>query len=165
MTLDPQSGDAKTFLAGALVNRFGLFTRSSADLARAEKLIDEALAAGTGIAWAHYEGTMLRAKGQWEDAISEFETARMLDRNMTGPLQGLGWCKLFTGSLDEVIPLAEEAIRLSPRDPAIGFRYLMVGFVDHFSCALRRRSSRSKRRGVLFPPHPSCGLISLPPTP
>jgi tetratricopeptide (TPR) repeat protein len=48
---------------------------------------------------------------------------------MTGPLQGLGWCKLFTGSLDEVIPLAEEAIRIGPRDPAIGFRYAMIGEV------------------------------------
>jgi tetratricopeptide (TPR) repeat protein len=48
---------------------------------------------------------------------------------MTGPLQGLGWCKLYTGSLDEVIPLAEKAIRIGPRDPSIGFRYLMIGEV------------------------------------
>ena len=42
-------------------------------------------------------------------------------------MQGLGWCKLYTGSLDEVIPLAEKAIRIGPRDPSIGFRYLMIG--------------------------------------
>jgi adenylate cyclase len=48
---------------------------------------------------------------------------------MTGPLQGLGWCKLNTGSLDEVIPLAEKAIRIGPRDPGIGLRYLMIGKV------------------------------------
>jgi tetratricopeptide (TPR) repeat protein len=48
---------------------------------------------------------------------------------MAGALQGLGWCKLFIGSLDEVIPLAEEAIRLSPRDPHIGFRYYTIGHV------------------------------------
>ena len=48
---------------------------------------------------------------------------------MTGPLQGLGWCKLGAGSLDEVISLAEEAIRIGPRDPSIGFRYLMIGEV------------------------------------
>src|SRR5262249_43369448 len=80
--------------------------------------------------WAHYvKGTVLRTKGRWEEAISEFETARSLDRNMTAPLQGLGWCKLATGLLDEVIPLAEEAIRLSPRDPHIGYRYFMIGTV------------------------------------
>jgi len=132
LALAPQSAEAKTWLAGALVNRvIQLFTESpAADLARSEKLIDEALAAAPDIPWAHYvKGTVLRWKGQWEDAISEFETARSLDRNMTGPLQGLGWCKLFTGSLDEVIPLAEEAIRLSPRDPTIGHRYYMIGEV------------------------------------
>lgn len=151
LALDPQSGEAKTFLAGALVNRFGLFTRSPADLARAEKLIDEALAAAPKIPWAHYvRGTVLRAKGQWESAISEFETARSLDRNMTGPLNGLGWCKLSTGSLDEVIPLAEEAIRLSPRDPAIGFRYLMIGYVYQIqSRAEEAIVSFEKARGTI----------------
>jgi TolB-like protein/Flp pilus assembly protein TadD len=132
LALDPQSAEAKTFLAGALVNRViqNLTDTRAADFARAEQLIDEALVAAPHIAWAHYvKGTVLRAKGQWEDAISEFETARALDRNMTGPLQGLAWCKLFTGSLDEAIRLAEEAIRLSPRDPSIGFRYYMIGYV------------------------------------
>jgi TolB-like protein/DNA-binding winged helix-turn-helix (wHTH) protein len=132
LRLDPQSAEAKTYLAGALVNRvnFG-FTRSAAvDLARAGKLIDEALAAGTRIPWAHYvKGTVLRNQGRWEDAVTEFEAALALNPNSTGPLQGLGWCKLFTGVLDEVIPLAEKAIRIGPRDPSIGFRYLIIGEV------------------------------------
>jgi tetratricopeptide (TPR) repeat protein len=41
----------------------------------------------------------------------------------------LGWCKLHTGSIDEVIPLAEQAIRLSPRDPSIGSWYSQIGAV------------------------------------
>ena len=132
LALDPQSAEAKTLLAGALVNRtIQLFSESpAADLARTEKLIDEALAAAPDSSWAHYvKGTVLRVKGRWEDAIAEFETARSLDRNNTGALQGLGWCKLFTGSLDEVIPLAEEAIRLGPRDRDIGYRYYLIGIV------------------------------------
>jgi tetratricopeptide (TPR) repeat protein len=36
---------------------------------------------------------------------------------------------LNAGSLDEVIPLAEKAIRIGPRDPSIGYRYLMIGDV------------------------------------
>ena len=132
LRLDPRSAEAKTFLAGALVNRVNAgFTPSPAvDLARAEKLIDEALVGGTRIPWAHYvKGTGLRNKGRWNDAVPEFEAALALNPNMTGPLQGLGWCKLYTGSLDEVIPLAEKAIRIGPRDPTIGFRYLMIGEV------------------------------------
>ncbi|HEV2171645.1 MAG TPA: winged helix-turn-helix domain-containing tetratricopeptide repeat protein [Candidatus Binatus sp.] len=132
LRLDPQSAEAKTYLAGALVNRvnFGFTSSPAVDLARAEELIDEALAAGTKIPWAHYvKGTVLRRKARWDDAVPEFEAALALNRNMTGPLQGLGWCKLFTGSLDEVIPLAEKANRIGPRDPQIGFRYLMIGEV------------------------------------
>jgi tetratricopeptide (TPR) repeat protein len=108
----------------------GLTASGTADLARAEKLIDEALAAGTKIPWAHYvKGTILRVKGRWDDAVPEFGAALALSPNLTGPLQGLGWCKLNTGSLDEVIPLAEKAIRIGPRDPGIGFRYVMIGEV------------------------------------
>ena len=132
LRLDPRSVEAKTFLAGALVNgvNFGFTPSPAVDLARAEKLIDEALAGGTRIPWAHYvKGTVLRNKARWDDAVPEFEAALALNRNMTGPLQGLGWCKLFSGSLDEVIPLAEKAIRIGPRDPGIGFRYLMIGEV------------------------------------
>ena len=133
LRLDPQSAEARTWLAGALVNEvIQGETASMADtLERAEKLIDEALAANVGIPWAHYvKGTMLRAKGQWQEAIPEFEAALTLNRNMTGAMGGLGWCKLFTGALDEVIPLGEKAIRVGPRDPSIGFRYLMIGEVD-----------------------------------
>jgi adenylate cyclase len=132
LQLDPQSAEAKTYLAGALVNEvIQAFAASRSEaLDRAERLIDEALAANAGIPWAHYvKGTVLRAKGQWQEAVPEFETALALNRNMTGPLQGLGWCKLYTGSLDEVIPLAEKAIRIGPRDPSIGYRYLMMGAV------------------------------------
>jgi len=132
LRLDPQSAEAKTYLAGALVNRvnFGFTASPAVDLARAEKLIDEALAAGTKIPWAHYvKGTVLRNQRRWDDAVPEFEAALALNRNMTGPLQGLGWCKLFTGALDEVIPLAVKAIRIGPRDPSIGFRYVMIGEV------------------------------------
>ena len=42
-------------------------------------------------------------------------------------LNGLGWGKLFAGSIEEVIPLVEQAIRLSPRDPGIGSFYHLIG--------------------------------------
>jgi adenylate cyclase len=132
LVLDPQSAEAKTFLAGTLVNDVISFhpKSSAADLARGGQLIDEILKTSAKIPWAHYvKGTILRVKEQWPDAINEFEAALTLNRNMTGPLQGLGWCKLFTGSFDEVAPLAEKALRIGPRDPGIGFRYLIIGEV------------------------------------
>ena len=41
----------------------------------------------------------------------------------------LGACKLLTGSIEEVVPLAQQAIRLSPRDPYIGDFLDEIGLV------------------------------------
>ena len=132
LALDPQSAEARSLLAGVLVNRMqnGMTDSRKADLARAESLVGQALAVSPRSAWAHYvNGGVLRAQNRWEDAIPEYETALALNRNFVGALNGLGWCKLFAGSIDEVIPLMEQAIRLSPRDPLIGYRYLLIGTV------------------------------------
>jgi adenylate cyclase len=115
LELDPRSVEAKTYLAGVLVNLVttDMTNSRAADLARAEGLVDQALAASPRFSYAHYvKGTVLRARSRYEDAIPEFETALTLDRNSVGGLQGLGWCKLYTGSLDEAISIAEQAIRL-----------------------------------------------------
>ncbi len=132
LELDPQSAETQTFLAGALVNRVitSMTNSAASDLARAEGLIDQALPASPHFSYAHYvKATVLRAQNRCEEALPEFETALALRRNSVGVLQGLGWCKLFTGSIDEVIPLEDRAIRLSPRDPNIGYRYLLIGTV------------------------------------
>ena len=39
----------------------------------------------------------------------------------------LAECKLFAGSIDEVIPLHEQAICISPRDPSISIWYFRIG--------------------------------------
>ena len=51
------------------------------------------------------------------------------DGNSSGVLFALGECKLLTGSIDEAIPLGEQAIRLDPRDPSVWNRYLAIGKV------------------------------------
>jgi tetratricopeptide (TPR) repeat protein len=132
LALDPQSAEAQSNLAGVLVTRVtnSMTNSAVADLARAEELVEQALAASPRTAYAHYvKGTLLRMQNRWKDAIPEFETALTLNRNALGALQGLGRCKLYTGSLDEVIPLVKQAIRLDPRNPHIGFRYLLIGTV------------------------------------
>ena len=59
----------------------------------------------------------MRARNLLDEAVPEYETALALNRNLVGALNGLGWCKLFAGLLDEVIPLTNQAIRLSPAIP------------------------------------------------
>ena len=132
LALDPQSVEAQILLANALVGRVlgGMTDSASTDLARAEGLVGEALAASPRSAYAHYvKSRVLRAQKRWEEAVPEYETALVLNRNLVGALNGLGWCKLYAGSLDEVTPLVKQAIRLSPRDPHIGTWYYLIGTV------------------------------------
>jgi adenylate cyclase len=132
LALDPQSVEAQSRLAGLLAARAldGMTDSSAADIARAEGLVDQALAASPRNALAHLtKGRVLRAQNRWEEAVLEVEAALALNRNFVGALNELGWCKICTGPLDEVIPLEEQAIRLSPRDPDIRWRYFRIGIV------------------------------------
>jgi len=118
-------------LAGVLAGRAGegWADSSAADIARAEGLANQALAASPRSPVAHYaKGQVLRVQGRCEEAIAEYETAISLDRNLVFPIAALGWCKLLTGSIEEVIPRIEQAIRLSPRDPAMSNWYRWIGF-------------------------------------
>ena len=51
----------------------------------------------------------------------------------------LARCKLLTGSLEEAIPLSEQAIRLSPRDPYI---YIPLGLIGQVHL-LRSRTNEA----------------------
>jgi tetratricopeptide (TPR) repeat protein len=98
------------------------------DIARAEELVDRALAASPRSPLPHFaKGDVLRVQGRLEEAISEYETVLAFDRNRVGALAAIGRCKIFIGPIAEAIPAQEQAIRLSPRDPQIGFWYFRIG--------------------------------------
>jgi tetratricopeptide (TPR) repeat protein len=100
------------------------------DLARAAELVGRALAASPCSATVHFaKGEILRAQGRFTEAIPEFETVLALDQNNAWALFALAHCKLRTGSIEEVIPPVEQAIRLSPRDPNLGLMYFRIGEV------------------------------------
>jgi adenylate cyclase len=132
LALDPQSVEAQSRLAVVLVDRvlIGMADSAAADLACAEGLVDQALAASPRYALAHFaNGQVLRAQKRWEEAIPEYETVLASNRNWVAALICLGWCKLYAGSIEEVTPLEEQAIRLSPRDPFMGHCYYLIGTV------------------------------------
>ena len=139
LALDPRSVEAQSVLAGALAGRAmdGMADSAAADIARAEGLADQALAASPRSPVAHYgkgqvlraQAQVLREQGRCEEAIPEYEAAIEVNRNLVFPIAALGWCKFLTGSIEEVIPLVEKAIRLSPRDPAINNWYQWIGVV------------------------------------
>jgi tetratricopeptide (TPR) repeat protein len=132
LELDPRSVEAQTRLAMALTRRVTgeMVDPATSDVTRAEELIEQALSVSPRGPLAHFaKGLALRVRGRPEEAILEFETVLAFDRNATDALFQLGWCKMMTGSIDEVIPLAAEGIRLSPRDPFIANFYWRIGWV------------------------------------
>jgi TolB-like protein/DNA-binding winged helix-turn-helix (wHTH) protein len=132
LALDPDSVEAQSLLAtelagGVLAN---MTDTVEADLLRAEGLAARAMAASPNGTLPHFaKATLLRAQHRWAEAISEYETVLALNRNSVFAFFALGQCKLFIGSIEETIPLIERAIRLSPRDPALGVWYQHIGLV------------------------------------
>jgi TolB-like protein len=128
--LDPQSAAAQSWLAIALTARVLDFMAltASADIARAEELSDRALATLPRSTIAHFaKAQVLRAQHRYADAIPEYEMVIALNRNWAHSYSHLGWCKFMTGSIEQLIPAQEQAIRLSPRDPQIGLFYSRIG--------------------------------------
>ena len=130
LALDPRSVEAESRLAGALVARVqeGISASPAADLARAEELVSRALDANPRFAYAHQvKGRVLQAQNQCDEAAPEFETTIALNHNAVWALQYLAACKLFIGPIEAAIPLLQQAIRLSPREPRIGWQYWQMG--------------------------------------
>jgi adenylate cyclase len=132
LALDPRSVEAQSWLAITLIALVldNMTDSPAADLARAEALADQALAASPRNLLAHsVRGQVLRAQNRFDEAIAEYEKLLALNRNYVQAYSHIAQCKLFTGSIEEVIPLAEQAIRLSPRDHLIGLFYQKIGVV------------------------------------
>jgi adenylate cyclase len=130
LALDPTSIDAQGWLATILTARVlnEMTDTADDDVERADQLVVQALAASPHFPIAHYaKGNLLRLGRRYEEAIPEYETVLAFDRNSLGALTGLSICKVMTGSINKAIPLTEQAIRLSPRDPHIVNRYLWIG--------------------------------------
>jgi adenylate cyclase len=132
LALEPASVEAQSLLAGTLAARalFRLTGSPAADLARAETLVGQALEASPFSPIAHHaKGQLLYAQRRCDEAIPEFETVIAFNRNSAWPIALLGCCKFWIGSVDEATPLLEQAVRLSPRDPQIGYLTVRLGLL------------------------------------
>jgi adenylate cyclase len=133
LALDRRSAEAQSGLAGILAGGVidNLTDTAAADIKRAEYLAGQASAAAPrspGVHWA--KGQVLRAHRRYAEAIPVYETMLAYDRNSVRALFCLGQCKLYTGSIEETIPLIERAMRLSPNEPRVGVRYYQhIGLV------------------------------------
>ncbi|HJU17874.1 MAG TPA: tetratricopeptide repeat protein [Stellaceae bacterium] len=133
MALDPRLIDAQLWLARALLSPVldGVADLDGATLLRTEELIEQALASSPHYWKAHYaRGQLLRAQGRFKDAIPHYETAIVSNRNAARAFTQLGWCKLAAGQVEEeVVELAEQAIRLDPCHPTVAIAYNLIATV------------------------------------
>ena len=95
------------------------------------------------------------AQRRYAEAIPEYEAAISSNFNPVYGSHGLAHCKVFTGSIEEAIPLEEQAIRLSPRDAFVGVFYRQIGLVH----VLQSRTSEAvvwlERARNASPAHPN----------
>ena len=132
LVLDPRSVDAQSLLAGVLISRVLEFPTNSPDrdIERADVLAAEAVAASPRSMLAHWaKANVRRLQRRCAEAALEYETVLALNRNWVGAIAALAWCKLLLGSIEEAIPLLQQAFRLSPRDPYISVWEYRIGFV------------------------------------
>jgi TolB-like protein/class 3 adenylate cyclase/Flp pilus assembly protein TadD len=132
LRLDPTSADTRALLGLALVTRVleQISESPTEDSELAERLIEQALTVSPRQAVAHFaKGHLMRVRGNYDGAVSEYEAALALNRNWVVAIAALGICKFFAGSIEETIPAQELAIRLSPRDPRLPNWYWRIGMV------------------------------------
>ena len=122
LALDPHSAEAQSAVADHLAGRVldEMADMAATDLARHEGLAEQAVAASPRTAFSHVaRGQVLLAQGRYEEATLEYETASSINPGWPHLYGHRSDCKLWTGSIEEAVPLAETAIRLSARSGTI----------------------------------------------
>jgi adenylate cyclase len=137
LALDPQSVAIRSWLSwarsGPVLNGFSV---DPAEIERALALAESAVAASPRDPLALYaRGQARRALGCWQEAAADYEACIAGNRNFALAYTHLAQCRTLSGAIEEAIPLAEQAIRLSPRDPNIVLIYFRIGVV----CLLQSR--------------------------
>jgi TolB-like protein len=115
LAFDPHSSEAQGWLAENLAGRAldEMADAAAADIPRAAGLAAQAVAASPRSAFAHVaKGRVLSAQGRYGEAIPEYEAARAINPSWPHPYGWLGECKLWTGSMEDTIPLVEQAVRI-----------------------------------------------------
>jgi adenylate cyclase len=67
----------------------------------------------------------------------------------------LGQCKIYSGAIEEVIPLVDRALRLSPRDPERSSFFSEIGRVHLLQSRTDEALSWLEKARDLAPAHPS----------
>lgn len=136
VSLDPSAAELWSWLAELLMTQYLHHWNNigKEELKKAEEAVSNALAIDPNIAEAHYtEGLLRRAKGEQSGALEGFSRAAELNPNLPRALAEKGNELIYLGRPAEAQPLVEKAIKLSPRDPALGGFYWIMGRAHFYS--------------------------------
>jgi tetratricopeptide (TPR) repeat protein len=151
---DPGSVTAQSALAASLAGRAmeGMTDNRAAGIERAARLAAEALITSPRSPLAHFAmGQVLRAQDRYREAIPGYETAVAYNRNWVVAISALADCKLHAGPVEEVVPLQEQALRLSPRDPYIANMYGRIGVAYQLQSRIDQAIDWSERARAANP--------------
>jgi adenylate cyclase len=129
LELDPQSTGAKIALARMLEEGVprGLSKSREQDMARAEKLITEAVQRDTSADAYYTLGLLHRLQNRLTESRSELEKAISLNRNHGSASLQLGITLLYSGEPELALPHLEQALRLTPNSANTHFYYFWLG--------------------------------------
>jgi adenylate cyclase len=138
LTIDDQNVDALAGLAQALIARLINFSDQEAAerdgvVKQANDAAERAVTLDHESAVAHYaKGFVLRAQRRNLEAAQEYKIAIARDPNYAQAYSNLGATMFRLGQPEKAIPLIEQAMRLSPRDPVTGLFDWQLGTAHLF---------------------------------
>jgi TolB-like protein/Flp pilus assembly protein TadD len=122
---DPNTVSALVGLAHVLE---GYSNSPIEDRNRADELLRRALDLEPNQAATHFVlGKLRQSQGRLPEAAEAFQTAITLDRNYARAYLYLGLTVMLLGRPEETITLAQQAMRLNPRDPNIADHFWIIG--------------------------------------
>jgi adenylate cyclase len=136
VVLDPSSAETWARLGHIIVNdHLNHWNNTGREQLRdAEEAARKALSLDPNLALGHLaSGLVQRALGAHHQALEAFARAIDLDRNFATAYAQQGNQFTLVGSPERAHPLVEQAIRLSPHDPAIGIFQWFIGRANFFA--------------------------------
>jgi tetratricopeptide (TPR) repeat protein len=133
LQLDHRLPAALSGMANVLAGRVldGFSDAREDDLRRAEELVSKALAVDPNNASAHsLKCGILRAQKRFDEAMVEYETVIALNPMNVWVRSHLARAKINNGQPAEAIPLLAQAMKISPRDPFIGYMHYRLGLAN-----------------------------------
>jgi TolB-like protein/Tfp pilus assembly protein PilF len=136
VALDPTSAEAWARLAHIIAtDHLNQWNNTGRDHLRdAENAAHKAMSLDPNLALAHFaNGLIQRARGAHHAALEAFRRATELDRNFATAYAQQGNQFTLVGCPAKAHPFVEQAIRLSPHDPAIGVFQWFIGRANFFA--------------------------------